>query len=133
MQHIIPLLHHRWAVPILAELHRTGGGAKFITLLNRLQTNRPSLKRTLQSLIDAGLVTPNPGYGHPMRPEYILTKAGTSLGPHCTRIMKLLRRLNLVDVGLRKWPLCIIAALDAGPLRFTDLRAARCLRSDGFS
>lgn len=118
------LFHHRWAVPALAELHRAGGGAKFITLLNRLGVSRPSLKRTLDHLVDAGWIKRNPGYGHPMRPEYLQTDAGRLVGPHCARLMRLLRRAGLEETGQRKWPLCIAALVGSGAHRFSEMRTA---------
>ncbi|MGH2451320.1 MAG: winged helix-turn-helix transcriptional regulator, partial [Candidatus Limnocylindria bacterium] len=72
---ISALFHHRWAAPVLAELDRSRG-SRFVTLSNRLALSRESLRRTLTALIDAGLVMKNPGYGHPLRPEYILTERG---------------------------------------------------------
>ena len=60
----VALFHHRWAVPVLAELHRGAGGAKFVTLVNRLGIGRDSLRRTLAALIERGWVMPNPGHGH---------------------------------------------------------------------
>src|SRR5947207_13068422 len=68
----IRLFHHRWAVPVLAELRRERG-SRFVTLANRIGVTRDSLRRTLSALIDDGLVERNPGYGHPLRPEYVLT------------------------------------------------------------
>jgi DNA-binding HxlR family transcriptional regulator len=116
------LFHHRWSIPVLAQLQRARGGAKFITLLNRLDTSRPSLRRALDHLIEGGWVEPNPGYGHPMRPEYILTKAGAAVAPHCARLMRLLRRMDLEDTGLRKWPLSVALSVQRGAHRFTDIR-----------
>src|SRR4249919_2574906 len=55
------LFHFRWSLPVLAELHRNGG-AKFVTLSQRLGVGRETLRRTLDSLVDAGLVARNPGY-----------------------------------------------------------------------
>ena len=66
------LVHHRWNIAIVAELHRSNG-AKFVTLANRLELGHSTLKRCLNALIDLGLVRRNPGYGHPLRPEYLLT------------------------------------------------------------
>src|SRR5262245_47973361 len=86
------LFHRRWSVPILAELHRGDshpGGSKFITLLNRLRISRDSLTATLGHLMHHDLVMRNPGYGHPMRPEYLLAEAGYDIAPGCVRLMKL--------------------------------------------
>ncbi|MHC4696987.1 MAG: winged helix-turn-helix transcriptional regulator [Planctomycetota bacterium] len=121
-QRLAVLFHHRWAVPILAELHGAGG-CKFVTLVNRLGVSRDSLSNTLPALTEAGWVMRNPGYGHPLRPEYILTRSGARLGPWCSRVRKALRRLGIERIGLRKWSLPIAYALTLGKTRFSQLRA----------
>jgi DNA-binding HxlR family transcriptional regulator len=114
------LLHHRWAVPTLAELGRSGG-SRFVPLVHALGASREGLRRTLDSLIDAGLVMRNPGYGHPLRPEYGLTKRGRKVAPHCARLVDALRRAGLEDVGLRKWSVAVLLALGR-ERRFAELR-----------
>ena len=75
MSSISALSRHRWALPILAHLSGTGG-SRFVPLAAALGMSRDALRQTLDSLMALGLVTPNPGYGHPTRPEYILTDEG---------------------------------------------------------
>ena len=94
-----------------------------VTLVNHLGVSRDSLKRTLDALIEWRLVRRNPGHGHPLRPEYLLTKRGARLAPWCVRIMDVLRRLDLEDHGLRKWFLPVAIAIRAGHDRFADLKA----------
>jgi len=118
------LCHHRWAIPVLAELQRSGGGSKFITLTFRLKVSKSSLASTLARLIDLGWIERNPGYGHPMRPEYILTRSGTKLAPWCAGIYATLKRLRAEDALLRKWSLPIALALHHGCSRFAELRSA---------
>jgi DNA-binding HxlR family transcriptional regulator len=115
------LFHHRWSVPILAELERAGGGSRFAPIVNRLGLSRQSLRQTLDALIDAGLVMRNPGYGHPLRPEYVLTERGRRLAPNCTRLVAALEHEGLVDVGLKKWSVPVLVAL-AEERRFGELR-----------
>jgi DNA-binding HxlR family transcriptional regulator len=118
------LFHHRWAVPTLAALEKLGGGAKLVTLQRKLGASRELLKGTLAALIEARVVSRNPGYGHPMRPEYLLTPAGRQLAPACARLVEKLRRLGIQDVGLRKWSLPVAHALATAGGRFNRLRAA---------
>jgi DNA-binding HxlR family transcriptional regulator len=116
------LFHRRWAVPVLAELCR-GRGAKLVTLTSRLEASPGSVRLALDHLIEAGWVAPNPGYGHPMRPEYILTPAGEPIAHPCRDLDDALLRLDARDLGLRKWSMPTLDALRPGPVRFTDIRA----------
>ena len=77
MSTLLTLCHHRWSLPVLAEIGRTGG-SRFATLTGRLGVTGESLRRTLSYLQDEGLVARNPGYGHPLRAEYVLTARAAS-------------------------------------------------------
>lgn len=117
---LAPLFHNRWSVPVLAELHR-GRGAKFITLVKRLGVGRDTLSRTLKALDKRGWAVRNPGYGHPMRPEYILTEPGRALGPACPELMDALA--DQQEVGLKKWSMPVLFTLGSEPRRFNELAA----------
>jgi DNA-binding HxlR family transcriptional regulator len=121
MSSLVALFHNRWSVPILAELHRRRG-SRFVTLARTLGMSRESLRRTLAALIAGGLVGRNPGYGHPLRPEYVLTRAGESLARACEPLVQQLREDDLEDVGLKKWSMPVVFALAEGPRRFSELR-----------
>ncbi len=101
------LFHHRWAIPLIAELERRQG-ERFAVLARRFALSRESLSQTLAYLVDRGFVRRNPGYGHPLRPEYILTASGERIAPACIRLSEQLKRELLEDLGLRKWPLPIV-------------------------
>lgn len=116
------IVHHRWSLPVLAELSALGG-AKFVTLLNRLGVSRDSLRTTLDALAGLGLVQPNPGHGHPLRPEWVLTAAGERIAPACARLLEAVRSLDVEDVGLRKWSLPVARGLADGEDRFNGLKA----------
>ena len=120
---LIALSRRRWALPALAELHRARG-LKFVTLVHTLGASRPAAREALDDLIRLGLAIPNPGYGHPMRPEYILTPRGERLAPACLHVWDTARRLGLVDVALRRWSLAVLTALASGCRRFSEVRAA---------
>lgn len=121
MSTLVALFHNRWSVPILAELHRQRG-SRFVTLVRTLGMSRESLRRTLAALIDGGLVGRNPGYGHPLRPEYVLTRAGETLARACGPLVDRLREDELEEVGLKKWSMPVVFALAGGPRRFSELR-----------
>lgn len=115
---LIALFHHRWAPPALALLGERGG-ARFVELQRRLAVGRESLRRGLDALIELGLVRSNPGYGHPLRPEYVLTRRGQEPAATIDRL------LAAGDTGLllRKWSVPVLAELGA-ERRFSELRGA---------
>lgn len=121
MSNLVDLFHYRWAVPILAELHRQRG-SRFVTLAGTLGLSRESLRQTLAALIDGRLVRRNPGYGHPLRPEYVLTEQGQHVAAACEPLLQALHRRKLEDVGLKKWSMPVVSALAGEPRRFSELR-----------
>jgi DNA-binding HxlR family transcriptional regulator len=120
VEDLIALFHHRWSAPVLAELERTRG-TRFVVLLKRLGIGRESLKRTLGALTELGLVRRNPGYGHPLRPEYLLTRHGEAVARRCARLLQSLD--GHAHVALKKWSLPVLVALRK-PARFSELRDA---------
>ncbi len=119
---LVTLCHHRWAIPVTAEIARSGG-CKFVTLVNRLGVSRVALRQTLDFLEQAGWVAANPGYGHPLRPEYILTAAGLPVARVGSGAYAALKKLDVLDVGLRKWSLPTLAAIGIRARRFSQIRA----------
>jgi DNA-binding HxlR family transcriptional regulator len=110
-------------VPIVATLHRESG-CKFVTLHARLGASRDTVSETLASLIGNGVVMRNPGYGHPMRPEYVLTPAGADVGEACIGAVEVVTRSGTLDVALKKWPMIVLIALGRGGGRFNELKEA---------
>ncbi|MFG0275254.1 MAG: winged helix-turn-helix transcriptional regulator [Phycisphaerales bacterium] len=119
---LVRLCTHRWSVPALGDLYRLRG-AKFVTLTNRLGVSRESLSRTLDDLQALDLVMRNPGYGHPMRPEYLLTPDGESVAPAALATVEAIP-VACQGACRRKWALGVLAALSSGLERFRDIAAA---------
>lgn len=117
------LFHQRWTVPILGVLWERHG-AKVVTLQNVLGTSRDSVKRTLEVLVGRSLVERNPGYGHPMRPEYLLTEYGQTLGPAALRLWAAVQQSGNSEIGLRKWSIPVVLSIASKRARFNDLHAS---------
>ena len=115
---LIALFHHRWAPPTLALL-ADRGGVRFVELQRTLDVGRESLRRALDALIELGYVRRNPGYGHPLRPEYVITPSGREFAGVARRASESAARETL----LRKWSVPVLAELGDGR-RFSELRAA---------
>jgi DNA-binding HxlR family transcriptional regulator len=124
-ERLIRLFHRRWSVLILAELARSRG-SKLVTLHTRLGASPGGVREALDDLIEQGLVIRNPGYGHPLRPEYVLTEAGESVAASCVAIEDASRKLRVLPLITRKWPLPVLDTLGAGTARFNEI--ARHLR-----
>lgn len=118
---LIDLVHHRWNIPIVAELHARSG-AKFVTLVNSLELGRSSLSSSLHNLIELEIVRKNVGHGHPMRPEYLLTDRGHEIGADCEKLVRAVKQRRAGDFAFQKWTLPLIAAIGNHVARFNELR-----------
>lgn len=114
---LIELFHHRWAPPALALLGERGG-ARFVELQRRLDVGRESLQRALAALIDLGYTRPNTGYGHALRPEYVMTRSGRRAAAIAARVVA----AGDPETLLRKWSVPVLAELGE-QRRFSELRA----------
>jgi DNA-binding HxlR family transcriptional regulator len=116
------LTAHRWAVPVMALLARENG-SRFAVIAARFGLSSNSLTRCLQHLRESGWVIPNPGHGHPLRPEYVLTESGLAAGAACERIMESRVKLGLEAADLPRWGLPLIAGMDGEWTRFGMLQS----------
>jgi DNA-binding HxlR family transcriptional regulator len=115
---LVELFHHRWAPPALALLDQRGG-VRFVELQRKLGVTRESLRRALDALIGLGYIRRNDGYGHPLRPEYLITDAGRTASQLAARVSS----SRVRDTLLRKWSVPVLASL-AEPRRFSEIRTA---------
>jgi DNA-binding HxlR family transcriptional regulator len=120
---LLELCRSRWAIPVLAALH-PGGGAKFVKLASDLGCGRESLSRTLRALEELDYVMRNPGHGHPLRPEWVLTPWGQGAAPACARLEKLLATASGGEACRRRWSLAALLLAGRGLERFGELSEA---------
>ena len=112
----------RWAIPVLALLHRERG-SRFAVMARAFGLSHNSLARCLAWLRECGWVLPNPGHGHPLRPEYVLSEAGRPVAALCAQIEEARARLRLGAGGLPRWSLPLVAGLGPDWTRFGELQA----------
>lgn len=117
----VSLVHRRWVIPILAQLHREGG-SRFAALRGHLGLSRDALTSTLDYLVELDLVVRNTGHGHPLRPEYLPTTHGGAVAAMADPLHTELQNLDVLDVGLRKWSLPVVGAVANSEARFSELR-----------
>lgn len=111
----------RWTVIILAEIHMEKG-IRFVPLVNRLHISRSVLTTALKHLMKEKVVMRNPGHGHPLRPEYILTSQGALVAPFCAELTRYCREIDHERILLSRWALRIIFAIGKGDVRFSTLK-----------
>jgi DNA-binding HxlR family transcriptional regulator len=123
LEDLIALGRNRWLAPMLVDLasHR---GARFVELLHRLDLPRDSLVRTLEAAKVVGWVMPNPGHGHPMRPEYILTEEGMRLAGAAVAIQSAQKAAGIASEALTRWSLPLMRVIDHGEHRFNGVARA---------
>lgn len=118
------LVAGRWLLPLMAHVAAAGGGSRFAAMAGSLGLSRSALAASLAALQEAGWLARNPGHGHPLRPEYVLTPAGEPVAAFCRGVMKQRERLGLEPGQLPRWSLPLIARLDGEKARFSALRDA---------
>jgi len=117
---LLKATRYRYTLPVLAELERDNG-CKFVTLVRRLEASDRAIRQSLDYLLEAGWIERNPGYGHPSRPEYILTRTARPVGLWCLGIWDELRKWSQFDVALERWPLPVLEAMGSDKARYSDL------------
>jgi DNA-binding HxlR family transcriptional regulator len=120
---LITITRDRYGLPILSELKRDRG-CKFVTLIKRLQASDRAVRTALDHLILAGLAQKNPGYGHPSRPEYILTPRADRIGIVCLSVWDELKRWDQADVALERWPLPVMFSVHRLNRTYSEIQRA---------
>lgn len=108
-----------WAMPILAQLHM-GTPGRQAPLLAATGASRTAFSQSMEHLISIGLLERNPGYGHPLRPEFRLTE----FGKHAAKIADQINQVTSKEdweLLRRSWTLPVLTSLNA-PCHFTDIK-----------
>lgn len=113
----------RWLVPLMAHVGARDG-SRFAIMIAALGVSRSALTASLTQLQEAGWLARNPGHGHPLRPEYVLTQAGAPIAAFCQNVMAQRDRLGLAPGQMPRWSLPLIARLGRESARFSALRTA---------
>jgi len=99
-----------WAIPILAKLH-AGVAGRQAPLLAATGASRTAFVQSMNHLISMGFLERNPGYGHPLRPEFRLTTLGASAADIASKIHSVTAEKDQ-DLLRRAWTLPVLAVID---------------------
>lgn len=118
---LVKLTSRAWALDILAQMH-AGVPGRQAALLSATGAGRTAFAASLQHLMVLGLVERNPGHGHPIRPEFLLTKEGERAAEVAYRILRQVPDVSQVGILRKSWSLPVLA-LAQQPQRFSGLKA----------
>lgn len=116
---LVNISSRAWALPILAKLH-DGVAGRQAPLLDATGAGRTAFAQSLDHLITLGLVERNPGHGHPLRPEFRLTAAGTRAAALASRICHSLPP-DEQALCRKSWTIPVVTSLYS-PKHFVDVK-----------
>ncbi len=116
---LVNITSRAWALPILAQLG-AGVPGRQAPLLAATGAGRTAFAQSMDHLIAIGMVERNPGYGHPLRPEFRLTQMGMSAAKFASQI-NLISKEEDQDLLRRSWTLPVLASLQS-PRHFVEIK-----------
>ncbi len=119
IEQFVNITSKAWAIPILSNMH-AGIAGRQATLLAATGASRTAFVQSMDHLIKIGLLERNPGYGHPLRPEFRLTRIGMRAAALANKIQSVSAD---EDQGLlrRSWTLPVLTSLQT-PSHFNDIK-----------
>lgn len=118
---LVKLTSRAWSLRILALLHQ-GIAGRQVPLLTATGASRTSFAASLEHLFELGLLERNPGHGHPLRPEFRLTRNGVNAAEIADRIVNVVPNDREFALLRRNWTVPILALTDT-PQRFSVIKS----------
>ena len=119
-QRLAELFHHRWCVPILAELFDRQG-VRVATLIHCLQGSRGAIRQALDFLEGEGWIRWLVHHTHPLAPEYVVTDRATPVAQAASKLYRTLDRYSVQNVAWKKWNIPVLGATEEDGYRFSEL------------
>lgn len=108
-----------WALPILSSLH-AGIAGRQAPLLAATGASRTAFTQSMDHLITMRLLERNPGYGHPLRPEFRLTQLGVTAAALAYKIQSVSADIDQ-DLLRKSWTLPVLTSLHTTS-HFNDIK-----------
>ncbi len=107
-----------WSLPILSSMFN-GVPGRQAALIAATGAGRTAFAQSLTHLVELGLMERNPGYGHPLRPEFRLTAMGQEAAEMASQIVQ---NIGSGDEKLirKTWTVPILVTLQQ-PLHFNEI------------
>ncbi|WP_170514858.1 winged helix-turn-helix transcriptional regulator [Ruegeria atlantica] len=118
---LVKLTSRAWSLNILALMH-SGVSGRQAPLLAATSASRTAFAASLDHLVQLELLERNPGHGHPLRPEFRLTPAGTQAARIASAIIEFAPDDATHKLLRKSWTVPILA-LTGTPHRFSAIRS----------
>lgn len=118
---LVKITSRAWALDILAHMHR-GVRGRQAALLAATGAGRTAFGASLAHLMELGLVMRNPGHGHPLRPEFVLTEQGVVAAQMADKVLGAVPDETAIKLLRKSWTVPVLA-LAATPQRFSGLKS----------
>lgn len=118
---LVKVTARAWSLNILSLMH-TGVAGRQAPLLSASGASRTAFTNSLFHLIDLGLLERNPGYGHPLRPEFRLTQIGTKFAATAHKITTAVPDERDLAILRRTWTLPVLVVSDQ-PKFFSEIKS----------
>jgi len=105
------LTRYGWSVPILAAI-ADGTVARSGPLVSKTGGSRGGVEKAIQGLIDLKVMRRNPGHGHPLRPEFMLTEFGKPLAEGARLLYREAYAMNAENLIRKRWALPVVRTLE---------------------
>ncbi len=117
---LVKVTSRAWSLNILALMYG-GVPGRQASLLLASGAGRTAFTQSLGHLVDLQLVERNPGYGHPLRPEYRLTEKGADVAVFAERIKRITPDTSSHILLRRAWTIPVLA-VSQRPRYFIDFK-----------
>ena len=108
---------------MLAAMDESAGHARLVVLVHQLGASRAALRAAVGSAMASGYLEKNPGYGHPLRPEFRLMDSGRVVAAGCREYVRALSMVDMAGCAFRKWTPPLLVALAEGCERYSELES----------
>ncbi len=117
---LVNLSSRAWSLDILAAL-AAGTRGRQAALLTATGAGRTAFAASLAHLVELGMIERNPGHGHPLRPEFLLTAKGKAAAEIASNILGVVSESPEVALIRRNWTIPILA-VTGRPRYFGEIR-----------
>ncbi|MDJ0657464.1 MAG: winged helix-turn-helix transcriptional regulator [Xanthomonadales bacterium] len=119
---LVKLTSRAWSLKILSVLH-SGVAGRQAPLIAATNASRTAFVSSLNHLLQLELLEKNPGHGHPLRPEFRLTRSGVVAAEMASRIVNAVPDEEDFAIVRRSWAVPVLA-VTRSPERFSIIKSA---------